>query len=67
MWNSGSEVLLSMCCCVSAHKNWQIAPNVNATRKHQSSPPLSTSCLMTEKPANEAFEFDLSVIIILKR
>ena len=66
MWNSGSEVLLSVR-SVSAHKNWQIAPNVNATRKHQSSPPLSTSCLMTEKPVNEAFEFDLSVIIILKR
>ena len=66
MWNSGSEVLLSMR-RVSVHKNWQIAPNVNATRKHSSPRPLSTSCLMTKKPANEAFEFDLSVIIILKR
>ena len=66
MWNSGSEVLLSMC-RVSTHKNWQNAPNVNATRKHQSSSPLSTSCLMTEKPANEAFEFDLIPLFILNR
>ena len=66
MQNSGSEILLSMC-RVSAYKNWQIAPNVNATRKHQSSPPLSTSCQIVEKPANEAFEFDLFSLFILKR
>ena len=66
MWNSGSEVLLSMC-CISAHKNWQNAPIVNTKHKHPNSRPLSTSCLMTEKPANEAFEFDLSSLFILKR
>ena len=66
MWNSGSEVLLSMG-RVSAHKNWQNAPNVNAINNHPSSSPLSTSCLMTEKPANEAFEFDLTPLFILNR
>ena len=66
MWNSGSEVLLSMC-RVSAHKNWQIAPNVNATRKPSSLRPLSTSRSTAEKPANEAFEFDLTPLFILKR
>lgn len=52
---------------ISAHKNWQMAPNFNTTSKLASSPPLSTSCLMAEKPANEAFEFDLSPLFILKR
>ncbi len=62
MWNSGSEVL-----CVSAHKNWQNAPNVNAISNHPSFRPLSTSRSIAEKPANEAFEFDLTSLFILKR
>ena len=66
MWNSGSEVLLSMR-RVSVHKNWQIAPNVNAISNHPRSSPLSTSRSTAEKPANEAFEFDLSSLFILKR
>ena len=66
MQKSGSEVLLSMC-RVSAHKNWQIAPNVNATHKHSIPRPLSTSCQVAEQPANEAFEFDLPSLFILKR
>ena len=66
MQNSGSEVLLSML-RVSAHKNWQNAPNVNATRKHSIPRPLSTSHSTAEKPANGAFEFDLALLFILKR
>ena len=66
MGNSGSEVLLSMR-RVSAHKNWQIAPNVNTTSSPSYIRPLSTSRTRAEKPANEAFEFDLTSLFILKR